>query len=122
MNLAVLDEKTGALLDKRGFDTAANEFEAEALVAYLAQVPAGRMVVVATKEDATLHLTAGARTALGRLGLATDLAAGASLAAVGVQGAGNGTAAQATAPGDAYVNVGGDARPLALAVDWVRVQ
>ncbi len=122
INLAVLDEKTGALLDKRGFDTAANDFEAEALTAYLAQVPAGRVVVVATKEDATRHLTAAARAALGRLGLPADLAAGASLAAVGVQGAGNGVGAIAWAPGDAYLKVGGDARPLAFALDWVRVQ
>ena len=122
VNLAMLDEKTGALLDTRGFDTAANEFESEALAAYLAQAPAGRVVVVATKGDATQHLTAGARAALGRLGVAADLAAGASLAAVGVQGAEHGAAAQAAAPGDAYLRVGGDARPLALAVDWVRVE
>ena len=122
VNLAILDEKTGALLDTRGFDTAANEFEAEALAAYLAQAPAGRVIVVATKGDATQHLTAGARTALERLGLATNLAAGSSFAAVGVQGAGNGAAAQAIAPSDAYLRVGGDARPLALAVDWVRVE
>ena len=38
------------------------------------------------------------------------------------QGAGNGAAAQAIAPGDAYLRVGGDARPLALAVDWVRAE
>ncbi len=122
VNLAVLNEKTGALLDTRGFDTAANEFEAEALTAYLAQIPAGRVVVVATKEDATRHLTAAARTALERLGVTADSTAGDSLAAVGVQGAPKGAAAQATAPGDAYLKVGGDARPLALALDWVRVE
>ncbi|MFZ2423230.1 MAG: hypothetical protein WA029_19010, partial [Anaerolineae bacterium] len=60
--------------------------------------------------------------ALGRLGLPADLAAGASLAAVGVQGAGNGVGAIAWAPGDTYLKVGGDARPLAFALDWVRVQ
>ncbi len=122
VNLAVLNEKTGALLDTRGFDTAANEFEAEALTAYLAQIPAGRVVVVATKEDATRHLTAAARTALERLGVTADSTAGDSLAAVGVQGAPKGAAAQATALGDAYLKVGGDARPLALALDWVRVE
>lgn len=122
INLAVLNEQTGALLDKRGFDTAANDFEAEALAAYLAQVPAGRVVVVATKGEAARHLTAAARSALARLGVAADLSADASLAAVGVQGAGQGRAAQALAPGDAYLKVGGDARPLAAAVDWVRIE
>lgn len=54
--------------------------------------------------------------------MAADLSADASLAAVGVQGAGQGRAAQALAPGDAYLKVGGDARPLAAAVDWVRIE
>ena len=122
VNLAVLDERTGALLDKRGFDTAANDYESEALAAYLAQTPVGRVVVVATREDATPHLTAAARGALARLGLNADLAPGVSLAAVGVQGAASGSAAQVTGPGDAFLRVGGDGRTLALAVDWVRVQ
>ena len=65
-NVAVFDQKTGQLLDKRGFDTAANAFEADGLADYLNKVPAGRIVAVATKGPATANLTPGsARGAAG---------------------------------------------------------
>ncbi len=117
-DIAVLDTRSGALLDRRGFDTAANTYESEALANYLAQIPTGRIVIVATKGDGMAYLEATARAALAQLGIQAELAPGASLAAVGVQGAAPGAAAQATGPGDAYLRVGGDQRSLAFAVDW----
>jgi len=122
-NVAVFDEKSGELLDKRGFDTAANIYEADALASYLDTVPVGRIVVLATKGNGTDNLTPDAVAAIARLGSkaagAADLA-GQAHALVGIQGAAPGTAAEVIAP-DAYLRVAGDFRRLAAAVDWVEL-
>ncbi len=123
-NVAVLDPRTGRLLDRQGFDTAANPYEADALAAYLARVPAGRIVVLATKENATDYLTSAAIIALRNVGSrVTDTAelTGMAHVLVGIQGAAPGTAAEVINPGDAYLRVAGDFRTLAAAVDWVEV-
>jgi hypothetical protein len=125
-NIAVFDPRTGALLDQRGFDTAANSYEADALAAYLSAIPQGRIVVAATKGDAAAHLTPAAVAALRRLGSRiespADLA-GRAHALVGVQAARpdglSRPAAETLLPDDAFVRVAGDFRTLAAAVDWV---
>jgi hypothetical protein len=122
-NVAVFDAESGELLDKRGFDTAANTFEADALAAYLDTVPAGRIVVLATKGDATANLTPDAVAAIERLGSKATRVAdleGQAHALVGIQGAAPGTAAEVVAP-DAYLRVAGDFRTLAAAIDWVEL-
>ena len=108
----------------RGFDTAANAYEADALAAYLTAIPQGRIVVLASKESATAHLTPAAVAALRGLGsLAASPAdlAGRSHALIGVQGALPGSAAEAIVPGDAFVRVAGDFRTLTAALDWVEL-
>lgn len=124
-NVAVLDPRTGRLLDRRGFDTAANPYETDALAAHLAAIPRGRIVVIATKEDATANLTPAAVAALRNVGSRvadpTELA-GMAHALVGVQGASPGTAAEAIAPDDTFLRVAGDFRTLAAAVDWVALE
>jgi hypothetical protein len=123
-NVAVFDQRTGKLLAAQGFDTTANPYEADALAAYLSSIPRGRIVVLATKGDASTHLTPAAITALRGLGSrvasVADLA-GQSQALVGVQGAAPGTAAEEIKPADAFVRVAGDFRTLAAAVDWVEL-
>jgi hypothetical protein len=123
-NVAGFDPRSGKLLETRGFDTAANSYEADALAAYLSDIPRGRIVALATKGDATAHLTPAAITALRGLGSRAaspaDLA-GQSHALVGVQGAAPGSAAEETKPGDAFVRVAGDFRTLAAALDWVEL-
>ncbi|MGC8780993.1 MAG: interleukin-like EMT inducer domain-containing protein, partial [Anaerolineae bacterium] len=121
-NVAVFDPRSGRLLDQRGFDTAANAYEADALAAYLSAIPQGRIVVLATKGDAAAHLTPAAADALRRLGSqissVADLA-GRAHALIGVQGAAPAAAAEDIRPADAFVRVAGDFRTLAAAVDWV---
>jgi len=123
-NVAVFDQRTGKLFDMQGFDTAANAYEADALATYLSSIPRGRIVALATKGDATAHLTPAAMTALRGLGSRVtspvDLA-GQSHALVGVQGASPGSAAEEIQPGDAFVRVAGDFRTLAAAMDWVEL-
>lgn len=124
-NVAVLHPKTGRLLDRAGFDTAANPYEADALAAYLAAIPRGRIVVVAAKGDAGAHLTPAAVSALRNVGSrAADPAelAGMAHALVGVQGAVPGAASEVIAPGDAFLRVAGDFRTLAAAVDWAELE
>ncbi len=121
-NIAVFDPHSGRLLDQRGFDTAANSYEADALAAYLNAIPAGRIVAAATREDGSRYLTPAAVEALRRLGSQVGSAAelaGRSHALIGVRGAAPGTAAEAIQPDDAFVRVAGDFRTLAAAVDWV---
>jgi hypothetical protein len=123
-NVAVIDPHTGRVTDMQGFDTAANSYEADRLATYLTKIPAGQIVAIATREDATAHLTPGAIAALRGLGsrVATrDDLAGQAHALVGVQGTAPGTAAETIAPGDAFVRVSGDFRTLAAALDWVEL-
>ncbi len=122
-NVAVLDERTGALLDKAGFDTTANTHEADRLAAYLQRIPAGRIVVLATKGTATSNLTPAAVAAMRGVGsnvTGAEQLAGQAHALVGVQGTAPGSAAETVAP-DAFLRVAGDYRTLAAAVDWVEL-
>ena len=67
-NVAIFDRRNGRLLDKKGFDTAANTFEADGLAAYLDAIPDGRIVAVATKGPGTANLTEAALAALQGVG------------------------------------------------------
>jgi hypothetical protein len=121
-NVAVIHPGTGKLLDMQGFDTAANEYESDALAAYLQAIPPGRIVALATKGDASAHLNQAAADAIRRLGsrvASPAELAGQSHALVGVQGAAPGAAAEMIAPNDAFLRIWGDFRELAAAVDWI---
>jgi hypothetical protein len=122
-NVAVFDQRTGRLLDKRGFDTSANTSEADLLAAFLDEVHPGRIVALATKGAGTAYLTPAAVDALRSLGSKVQAPAelqGQSHAMIGVKGAGPGSASEVIAP-DAYLRVAGDFRTLAAAVDWVEL-
>ncbi|MCC7358991.1 MAG: hypothetical protein IT317_05915, partial [Anaerolineales bacterium] len=125
-NIAVLDARSGRLLDKRGFDTWANEFEAAALADYLAAIPDGRIVVAATYDAGGRFLTDAARQAMGRLGADVSQLPGetGAHAFIGIQGAPPGSALEAHGADDATLRLGRnpDRRTLAAAVDWVRTE
>jgi hypothetical protein len=121
INLAILDPESGRLLEKRGFDTAANGYEAIALAEFIATLPAGQLVLLASQgPEATAFFTAETWQALQQLGLAPAPVTP-PLAAIGVKGAEPGTALQVTgqAGTTAYLRLGAapDTRPLAAAVD-----
>lgn len=125
LNLAVIQPRSGQLLEIRGFDTAANAFEAAALVDFIDSIPAGQIVIVATQgADAAKFLNAEALTALQRLGLNVDTPAP-PWSAIGLKGAAPGTTLQISGgdAGTAYLRLGAvpDDRTLAAAVDWVTV-
>jgi len=103
-DVALLDPASGKLLDKRGFDTYANPYEADRLAEYLAAIPAGRLVAVATRGDAGRSLTDRAVAALRTIGATIDLRPhpGAAQVILGVKGATPGSAAVAAALKDAH--------------------
>ncbi|NLE77216.1 MAG: hypothetical protein GX605_10765 [Chloroflexi bacterium] len=122
-NVAVVHERSGEVLASRGFDTWANVYESERLAAFLAEIPAGRIVVAAAQEDAGRSLTDDALRALGSIGAATDVRGqeGLAHAVVGVKGAAPGAALELTDQRSAYLRIGRnpDDRTLGAALDWV---
>lgn len=124
VNVTVLDGR-GGVVDAAGFDTAANAFESEKLAAYIAAIPDGAAVLVATWGDAAAFLTDEALAGLASLGadLTLDGLRGNYLALVGVKGATPGTAAQVIDPFEAFlrISLNRDRRTLAGAVGVVEI-
>ncbi len=125
-NITVLDPKTGRVLQKAGFDTYANIYEAQRMAEFIARIPDGAIVLVATRGDAGRHLTDEAVNALRSLGSAVDLRQhpGAFHALVGVKGARPGTAEEVVDAQSAYIRLGDypDFRHLGIAVDTITLQ
>ncbi|MBX3054247.1 MAG: hypothetical protein KF753_22430 [Caldilineaceae bacterium] len=124
VNVTVLDSH-GGVVDAAGFDTAANTFESEKLAAYIADIPAGAPVLVATRGDAAAFLTDDALTALNSLGgdVTLDKLRGNYLALAGIKGAALGSAAQVIDPYEAFlrISLNRDRRTLAGAVGEVAI-
>jgi hypothetical protein len=125
-NVAVIDPHSGAVVEKAGFDTWANEYEAQDLADFVTQIPEGYIVAVAVQEDGAAHLTEAAVRALLSLGAQIDLRGTEhrSHAIIGVKGAAPGTALEASGEGNSYLHVGRspDERTLAVAVDYVNLE
>ncbi len=125
-NFTLIDPRTGKVLDKTGFDTYANEYEAQKMARYIESIPEGTIVLVATKGDAARHLTDEAAAALRTLGGRVDLRQhpGQFHAMVGVKGTAPGTAEEVVAAPSAYIYLGDypDFRTLGIAVDRITLQ
>ncbi len=124
-NVTVLDRRRGRVLAQRGFDTVANPYEVERLVAYLRSLPPGRLVILATREGAGTFVSAELIAALRGLGSGLTTPAelnGYAHALVGIVGAAPGTAAEVLDPNDAFLRIAGDFRSLAAAFDWLRIE
>ncbi len=123
-NVTLLDPETGRVVDKQGFDTVANSYEVARLVDYLNQLPPGQIVILVTREGAGAFISPDLVQALQRVGSAVTSAqqiAGQAHALVGVVAAGPGTAAEKIAASDAYLDISGDFRTLAAAIDWLAI-
>jgi hypothetical protein len=117
-NLTVLDQATGEVLDVRGFDTAANQYEAQALADYIAAIPNGRLAIVSSQgADAAAFLKEGFAALGGSTAIPTV-----PYSLIGIKGAAPGTAQEAT--GEAYLRLGAspDTHPLSAAIDWVEIR
>ena len=125
INVTVLDPQTGDVLQKEGFDTAANTFESQRLADFLSTVQPGFPVLLVSKGDATAFLTEEAVEQFQRLGVAHDLQTlkGQHFSIIGIPDIPSGTAAIVLDPNGAFLRIGlhPDRRMLAGAVDWVKV-
>jgi len=125
VNVTVLDVRSGTVGTSQGFDTEANEFESEKLAAFIAAIPPGAPVLVATRGDAAAFLTEDAIQALASLGADVTIEGlrGNYLALAGVKGAVAGSAAQSIEPGEAFlrISLNRDRRTLAAAVGLVEI-
>jgi hypothetical protein len=120
-NVAVLQSRTGKLLDRQGFDTTpgGSDAEAAALADFLDTVPTGQIVVVAMQGDGAARLSDADLAAFRSIGGQADprgIEAG-SHALIGVKGAAPGTALEATGPDGSWLRVAPDRRTLAIALD-----
>lgn len=122
-NVVQIDPKTGQVLDAQVFNTADDKAASRSMTDYIAKIPAGTIVAVASQEAVAGNL--GDRTVQGlqSLGARVDArqAPDDSHAFIGVKGAAEGTALEQANAGTSYVSVGHDpdVRSLAAAVSTV---
>jgi hypothetical protein len=127
VNVTVLDPRNGEILEMEGFDTAANQFESDALASFLRTIQPGRLVMVATRGEAGAFLTEEAVAGLQSLGADVTLEGVQQryFSIVGVKGAEPGTAAQEVGEEGAYLRfslASTDRRTLAAAVGEVGIE
>lgn len=124
-NLAVLDAKTGAVMQVKNFDTGGKSIlESRGLREFLDGLPAGAIVAGAIQEDASAVLGQAAADSIQALGLKTNVRGheGVTHAFIAVKGKPGGL--EQAGDGASAVSVGRslDNRPLGAAVEWLRVQ
>ncbi len=124
VNVTVLDGQ-GGVVDAAGFDSAANAFESEKLAAYIAAIPDGAPVLVASRGDAAAFLGQDGIAAINSLGgdVSLEKLRGHYLALAGVKGATPGSGAQVIDPFEAFlrISLNRDRRTLAAAVGTVGI-
>jgi hypothetical protein len=125
-NIVVIDPQTGGIVDARAFNTMDEIAQSRLMTDYLAKIPAGMIVAVASQETAAQNL--GDRTVAGlhALGGQADPRQnwGRAYALIGVKGAPSGTALEQWADGSSFVSVGhsADTRTLAAAVSSITIE
>ncbi len=107
-NLAVIDPRTGIVEQAASFDTFADAKESNRMAELINKLPAGRIVALAVRDEASMRLQQDAVDALGSLGATVDLRGKFrwGQAIIGVRGAAPGTALEAAgrdAPVQVYV-------------------
>ncbi len=125
-NIVVMDASTGHIDASAAFDTFDSESESVRLAQFVSEIPAGKIVAVAARDEISRHLTPGAVVALGSIGATQDLTGKWrwSHAILGVKGAPPGSALQAaseTMPAQLVVGIGAMEPNVAAALEWVKV-
>jgi hypothetical protein len=125
-NIVQIDSKSGQVLDAQVFNTADDKAASRAMTDYIAKIPAGVIVAVASQEQVAGNL--GDRTVEGLRSLGAQVDARQvpddSHAIIGVKGAAAGTALEQAIAGTSYISVGHDpdVRSLAAAVTSVTIE
>ena len=123
-NLAVIDPRTGAVEQTAAFDTFADAKESNRMAELINKLPAGRIVALAVRDEASMNLQQDAVDALGSLGATVDLRGKFrwGQAIIGVRGAAPGTALEAAgrdAPVQVYVGRNATTAEVGFALESV---
>ncbi len=126
-NVVVINPQSGAVETRAAFDTFAAEAESARLAQFIAQIPDGRIVAVAVRDEASWFLTEEAVNALKSIGAREDLRGKFrwSHAIIGVKGSTNGTAneyASEVMPAQLFVGIGALEPNVAAAVEWLKIE
>lgn len=125
-NAATIDPKTGTVLTAKVFNTADDIADSRAMTDWLAQIPNGVIVALASQEDASTNLGARTVAGLGSLGGLIDPRQNStrSHVLIGVKGAAPGSALELSNEGTSFISVGrsADNRTLAAAVSSVVIE
>ncbi len=108
------------------FDTFASAAESARLAQFIDQIPSGKIVAVAVRDEASRFLSDAAVNALRSIGATEDLRDKFrwSHAVIGVKGVAPGSAlesASATMPAQQVVGIGALEPNVAAAVEWVKI-
>ena len=125
-NVVVIDPKSGGVIDARVFDTADDKVASRAMTDFIAQIPPGMIVAVASQEAVAANL--GDRTVAGltSIGAQVDVrqTPSRSHAIIGVKDAPAGRALEQSSEGTSFISVGHspDERTLAAAVSVITLE
>ncbi len=106
-NLAVLNEISGQVMDIRHFDTYSSSSEADNMAHYIQNLPTGRIVLAAIRDEGSAKMTENAYLALESLGsqLARSVQNRDSWAMIGKKGAAPGSAIEKISPAGSGVAI-----------------
>lgn len=126
-NIVVIDEKTGVVESSAAFDTFASTEESARLAQFIDNIPNGKIVAVAVRDEASRNLTQEAVDALRSIGAQVDLRNKWrwSHAVIGVKGSTNGMANELTneiAPAQLVVGIGATEPNVAAAIEWIKIE
>ncbi|OGO33451.1 MAG: hypothetical protein A2Z03_10845 [Chloroflexi bacterium RBG_16_56_8] len=125
-NVVVVDPKDGAVTSAKVFNTADDRAQSRALTDFIATLPNGFLVAVASQEEVAGNLGDNTVKALRTLGAQMDIRQNPdySHALIGVKGAERGAALEQAQAGTSFISVGHspDERTLAAAVSTVIIE
>ena len=124
-NVVVLDDYV--VETSKVFDPFASTNESVKMAQFIKEIPAGRTVIVAVRDEASRNLTEDAVNALRSIGATQDLRAKFrwSHAIIGVKGASPGTALESAneiMPAQLVVGVGATEPNVAAAIEWIKIE
>lgn len=124
-NIVVIDPHTFAVEARAAFDTFESPENSARLARFIAQVPNGKIVAVAVRDEASRNLTQDAVDALRSIGAKEDLRGKFrwSHAVIGIKGAASALErANEIAPAQVVQGVGAMEPNVAAAVEWIAVK
>jgi hypothetical protein len=124
-NIVVIDPVSGAVEARAAFDTFASAENSARLAQFIAQIPNGKIVAVAVRDEASQNLTQDAVNALRSIGAKEDLRGKFrwSHAVIGVKGAASAAeSAKEIAPAQVVQGIGAMEPNVAAAMEWIAVR